>query len=405
MEETTSGYHVANNGDVEHSVLSAAQSNYRKGNYKEALKLFLDATSMSVNPDLFVDIGNCYYMLDNQHDALVYWNKAIEIDSKNSKAYANLGNLHYKNKDVEKAISLWLVALISKPEDANTCLNLAIAFNEKSMRFESIKYFEKYLKYEEDKNSSKYYKIRDNIIHCLDTANKYLSLGVQLQNEGDNKKAAACYFKSLATYPNLVATNQNLGSVFYQDKNYELAIKYWKIVTHLNRDKSKIYSNIAVAYDMLESFDYAYCYYFRYLNYIASGTEEASKVNQRFFKIKLLLNKSSNIADVHLELAKEYLANNQFEDAIDEFHNYAILKPEEEDNYKDLIKKLESYLNPEREIIANCFDIGDILISNGDYSSAKQYFARILRLSSPELLEYTKARAKYSKCEKSIVES
>ena len=139
-------YHVQDNSDVEGSAIIAARKHYAKGNYQEALKLFLSSVHLNSGADFYTDIGNCYYMLNNQKEAIEYWNRAIEFNPKNSNAYANLGNLYYKNSQVEKAISFWLVALISKPEDSQTCLNLAIAFNEKTMRFESIKYFEKYLK-------------------------------------------------------------------------------------------------------------------------------------------------------------------------------------------------------------------------------------------------------------------
>lgn len=399
-EQITGKYHVQDNSDFEGSVIEAAKDHYLKGNYKEALNLLLDATHKISNSDIYVDIGNCYYKLDEQREALEYWNKAIALDSKNSKPYANIGNLHYKNGEVEMAISFWLVALVSKPEDAKTCLNLAIAFDQKNMRFESIKYFEKYLKYEENKSSAEYINVKNKIQHCFNVANQYLEFGVRFQSEGEDKKAAACYFKSLANYPNLSKTNLNLGSIFFSDKNLELSIKYWKAALHIDRHYDKIYSNLAISYDLMKEFDYAYAYYHQYMNYVIGNKDEYYKVNRRLLKIKPYLNNHPELTEKHLEFAQEHIAKSEFDDAIDEFKIYSILKPEENQKYKDTIKKLESYLYPEIEIISTCFEKGNELILENKYSEAKHYFFRIMKLSSPQYLEFSKARAKYSQCEK-----
>lgn len=403
--QDTGKYHVQDNSDVEGSAISAAKKNYAQGNYNEALKLLLDALTTNTNPDTYVDIGSCYYMLGNYQDAIDYWNKAINIDPKNSKAYSNIGNLHYKTGQTEKAISFWLAALISTPEDGNTSLNLAIAFNEKDMRFESIKYFEKYIKYATDKHSNDYNNVRVKIQHCYNVANQYLELGVKLQTENDDKKAAACYFKALANYPNLSKANLNLGSIFFSDKNLDLAIKYWKTASHIDPNYDKIYSNIAISYDLKKQFDYAYCYYYRYMNYVISNKEEYDKVNRRLLKIKPYLNTHAELIPLHLKKAEEHLSKSEIYDAIDEFKNYSLLNPDEKQKYKDIIEKLEYYINPETSIIANCFDKGNKLINEGKYSEAKPYFARIMKLSSPKLLEFSKARAKFSQCEKAELET
>ncbi len=399
-EKNTIEYHVQDNSDIEGSVVSAATKQYSQGNYREALRLLIDASHKEAASDIFVDIGSCHYMLNENREALDNWNKAIEMDKKNFKPYTNMGNLYYKNGQIEMAISFWLVALISKPEDATTNLNLAIAFNQKGMRFESIKYFERYIKYSEDRSSEQYMKVKSKITHCFSVANQYLTLGAQFQSEEQNKKAAACYFKSLANYPNLSKTNLNLGSIFFSDKNLELAIKYWKAASHIDSNYDKIYSNLAISYDLLKQFDYAYCYYYQYMNFVMGNKEEYYKANRRLLKIKPYLNEHPELINIHLERAQEHLANSQFYDAIDEFRSYTILKPEEHAAYKDVIKNLESYLNPEISIIASCFEIGNSLINEGRYAEAKPYFFRIMKLSSPQYLEFSKARAKYSQCEK-----
>lgn len=393
-------YHIHNNSNVGGDIITAAKNKYNQGDYHEALRLLLDSISTNTEPQVYVDIGSCYYKLKKFQEALEYWNRAVDIDPGNSTAYANMGNLYYFNRQVEKAISLWLVALISRPEDATTSLNLAIAYNEKDMRFESIKYFERYLKYCEDKDTEEYRKVKEKIQHCFFVANEYLTVGAGLHNEGKEEKAAACYFKSLANYPNLSKTNLNLGSIFFSDKNLDLAIKYWKVACHLDRNYAKTYSNLAISYDLKREFDYAYCYYYMYMDYVMGDKEEYYKANNRLVKIKPFVNDHPELIEVHLQRAEEHIANSEIDDAIDEFKIYSILNPAEHTKYKDIIQKLESYLNPELQIIASCFEKGNALMLQGDYGQAKHYFFRIMKLSSPQYLEFTKARAKYAQCEK-----
>lgn len=397
-------YHIQNNSDIESSFFSAARKHYSEGNYREALKILLDNINLNADSETYLDIGNCYYMLNDYKEALEYWNRSIELNPKNSKAFSNIGNLHYKGGNIEQAISFWLVALISRPEDSQTCLNLAIAFNQKMMRFESIKYFEKYIKYSDDKSSAEYMKIKAKVQHCFDVANKYLMLGAQLQAEEQDKKAASCYFKSLANYPNLSKTNMNLGSIFFTNKNLDLAVKYWTIASHIDPNYGKIYANLAISYDLMKKFDYAYCYYYRYMNFIMGDKDEYYKTNQRLLKIKPYLNKHPETIKKHLDLANEHLSHSRFYEAIDEYKNYSILNPEETQKYKDIIKKMESYLSPEISIIESCFEIGNQLVNEGRFAEAKPYFFRVMKLSSPQYLEFSKARAKYSHCERAETE-
>ena len=98
-------------------------------------------------------------------------------------------------------------------------------------------------------------------------------------------------------------------------------------------------------------------------------------------------------------LAQQHVANSEIYEAIDEFKIYTILKPEAKSEYKEVISKLKSYINPEANIIAACQEEGDKLLSKSDYKNAKYYFARIMKLSYPNTMDFTRAKAKYMKCE------
>lgn len=391
---------MEDNSDLPVKTLAAARNAYKEGKYSEALNLYSGLIHKVLDADIYIEIGSCYYKLNSPKEALEYWEKATKLDPKKDKAYANIGKLYYRGGEIDRAISYWLIAIILRPEDAQTCLNLAVAFDKKEMRFEAIHYFEKYIKYEVNKANYEYIKIKTNISSCFDVANNYLTLGAQLQSQNENEKAANCYFKALANYPNLSKINMNLGSIFYSDKNYELAAKYWLNACHIDPSYDKVYSNLAITYDLLEEFDYAYAYYNMYMNFIVSNKDEYYKVNRRVVKLKAYLQNHNELVEKHLIKAKQHVLNAEIYQAIDEYKIYTILKPETKSEYMDIIAKLQSYINPEANIIKECFDEGERLLSAGNYKDAKPLFARVMKLSSQRFLEFSKAKAKYSKCEK-----
>lgn len=399
-DKNTFEYHVQDNSDVEGSVMAAVQKHYAKRDYGEALKLLLGISNTNASADLYINIGNCYFKLERNNEAFEYWSKAIDLDPKNAAAYSNMGNLYYKTGQTEKAISFWLAALVSRPEDAATSLNLAIAYNSKSMKLESIKYFERYLKYAEDKDSADYNQVKNSISSNYYMANEYLNHGMNLHDQNDSNKAKACYLKAIESYPTLIQAHVNIGSIYYAEHDMESAIKHWKIASHLDPKQAKSFSNLAIAHDMMKQFDYAYCYYYLYMNYVVNDREEYYKANRRLLKLKPYINENSYLIEPHLEKANEYLSRNRIYDAIDEFKNYTILSPENQDGNKELIKKLESYLNPELDIIKTCLEKGNSLFNVGKFSEAKMYFYRVMLLSSPEYSEYAKARSKFSQCER-----
>lgn len=398
--KNTLGYHFQDNSDIEGTALSSARKQYDAGDYITAIKILKNILHQTTNSQVYVELGNSYFKLGDYREALDYWTKATNLNSKDAIAYSNIGNLYYKNREIDKAIPYWMVSLVIRPEDGDTCLNLAVAFNEKKMRSESIKYFEKYLKYTEDKSSIEYSDVKDKIQTCYEIANECLIEGVNHHSENNLKKAAGYYFKAIANYPNLSKANLNLGSIFFSEGDYQLALKYWKNAAHIDPKYDKIYSNIAIAHDMLSEFDYAYCYYDRYMNFLINNKEEYYKINTRKSKLKPYINKHPDLIENHVNFAQRHIESNEFYDAIDEFKNYAILNPSGKDKYKDLVAKLESYLNPEAPIIKYCFEMGNELLGRQNPTDAKPYFFRAMRLSSPQDLEFNKAKALYSRCEK-----
>jgi len=64
---------------------------YQNFNFSQALDNFLLAENVGIkNPDLYYNIGNSYYMLNNKPMAIVYYKRALQQDSSHKAAQNNL---------------------------------------------------------------------------------------------------------------------------------------------------------------------------------------------------------------------------------------------------------------------------------------------------------------------------
>ena len=400
MPDIDTGTHIiSSNKNTTEDLAITAKKFYDEENYEQALKIYSDMLLYSTDSDLYVKMGNCFEKMNKSATAIEYWEKAIEVDSMNSNAFITLGNYYYKKNKLEKAISYWIASLNSMPEEPTSNLNLAVAYTMKGFHTEAFLYYDRYLKFAQDKTSEKYLSIKTKLDKNKKLGNDYLKLGVQYQSLGDNISAYKCYIRASKYCPIYSKIHLNLGSLYYMDKNYEEAIKYWTNALYLDPHYPKIINNLAISYDMLKKFDYAYCYYTRYSKYIANQALELEKITTRCNKIKPLLNANPYLITNHLELAKEAFAECNYFKALNEFKNYVILEPKEQISYMDLIIKIENYLFPDKKIIENCIKQGrKIMEQDEDFEKAKPYFARVMVIANQNTPEYNEAKSKLAIC-------
>lgn len=393
----SAGFYRADNSNTHQDTLNSALEMYKKGDYEVALRMYKDLSNYYTSPSLYLELGNCYYKLGKNKYALEYWKKVLELDNINKSAYSNLGNLYYKTGNVSLAIENWLTALTIEPDDAKINLNLAIVYTDNNMKSEAIRYYEKYLKYEQSK-SDEYNLIENKIRSYKEAANNYLKEGAEFQKTSNFKAALDCYIKALANYPNYSKTNFNLGSLFFMDHNYKQAVKYWLKSYFIDDSYPKTMLNLAISYDCGRQFDYAYCFYVRYTDYIVDNKDEFSKVSNRMNQIKLHLNKNPYLIDKHLEKASTLYTNNNFYHARLEYQNYIMLKPEDRKIYMPLIQKINYYLNPEKKVIEELAIKANTLVEKEKFAEASLLYDKAVRLCDENSIEYSHLKAKYTMC-------
>lgn len=399
MTEINTETHIINNNeDTESDLEQVAQRLYDEKKYDQALKIYSDMLLYSSNSDIYVKMGNCFENQGKIETAIEYWQKAADIDPLNFNAYINLGNYYFQKNKIEKAITYWIASLLSMPEEPTSNLNLAIAYTMKEMPIEANIYFEKYLKYAQDKTCTKYKEVSTVIEKNKKLANDYLKLGVQYQSNGDNLSALKCYKRAMQYFPIFSKIHLNLGSLYFQDKKYDEAVTHWTHAEYIDPNYPKTLCNMAISYDMLKKYDYAYCYYTKYANLIIKEILEYEKVASRCYRLKPIIASNPYWITNHLEIAQKAMNNCEFRKAINEFKNYLILNPDDQEIYADLVKKLENYINPEKNVIKMCQEQGKLCIGKNDYKGAKAYYARILVLSEHGTIEYNEAKRRLEIC-------
>ena len=253
-------------------------------NYKEADKALTDTKNnldihnfinnySLIENDLYKDSGyyfnkacNFYYK-GKCKEAIVYYNKAIELDPNNSAAYNNRGNakkdlVQYEEalKDYNKAIEL----------DHN---NSAAYYNRGSLKInleeykEAIKDFNKAI--ELDHNYLYAYNNRGNVKYKLGQYEEaikdynraieldnndsiaYYNIGLSKANLGQYEEAIKNYNKAIELEPNFSMTYNNRGVAKENLKKYEEALKDYEKALELDPNNDIARENIKNIKDTL----------------------------------------------------------------------------------------------------------------------------------------------------------
>lgn len=389
------GYSVEDNSDIEQSVIDAARKHFKDGNYDSAIKLYLGLLKTSASARLYFDVGLCYYKKSDYDTAIEYLTMASNLDIRNSSAYSYMGNCYFRKLDAKNAIENWTIARSISPKDEFVCLNLAMAYFVKGMSYESVFYYSKYLKYSMNKATAQYESVQKNMNELFETANDYYIQGNRARSRSEGILAEKNYRLAIKKYPVISDYSFALANLYYDIKNYQQAILYYKMSLreHSLREK-EIIIKLAECYEKINDYGRAYCFYNRYVRYSISSQSEYLDITKKMSTLKRLLDKS--VVDITEEIAKQYYSNNEYYDALLEYENCIILNPENVSEYSDNIKRLKSFVNPESIVMQKYLEKGKELFLQGERASANKYFTEVLHLANPKSDEYRLAMSKIS---------
>lgn len=167
-------------------------------------------------------------LFNNQQydEAIVNFQKALELNPNLLHAYNYLGNAFQEKKQFDKSITYYQQAIQINPTDPTAYINLGIVFQNTKQHEKAIKYFEAAL------------QLNPNLYQAYDY------MGLSLNIEGNIEKTIGSYQSSLLINPNSEMTLVNLGNLIAKQGKLDEAEKFIKRALQINPNNfitNKIY--------------------------------------------------------------------------------------------------------------------------------------------------------------------
>ncbi len=195
-------------------------------------------------------------VLISKHD------RAVDANPKNATAYFERGNLYFKLKRYDEAISDYARAIELKPELSEDC--------QKNLPSDFYQRVEKYLKdanvYTERGKAHLKQENYDEAIRDFNQAvavikancaEAYNNLGIAHYKAGKYNEAIQDFSESVKLKPDYAEAYNNRGDTYYSKKNYEQAIEDYTAAVMHNPKFFEAYNNLGLAHYNSEKYDLA----------------------------------------------------------------------------------------------------------------------------------------------------
>ncbi len=207
---------------------------------EKATLLYQDNKTLPIIPNL---IGASFAGKNNHKNAINFYNKALDLDQKNTEILNNIGKSQIAIKLYKDAIITFKKSLDIDNNNYDTFFNLGLIYF-------NIRDFEKSLKYYFD--SIKLNKKIDKI---------HYNIGITLSAIGRNKDAKNSFLETLKLNPKHTKALNNLGLQYINDNKNDLALYYLKEAINLNPSYAKAYNNLGALYLQKKDFKLALKYF------------------------------------------------------------------------------------------------------------------------------------------------
>lgn len=354
------------------------------------------------NAEAYVNVGNIYHKRGDKETAANFWRYAIKINPNIEKAYLNLGNYCYEQGETDQAISYWLVLQSIQPMDETVLYNLGIGYEKKNDLFMANFYYKKYLERATfDRGSAKYEKIVKRNWNIKKKASHNFRVGLKCQKNKEFLQALKAYLAIIKGCPDHIKANLNAGSICFMYEKYEDAIQCWNRAFLVEPYNQKNTANLAIAYDKLEQFSYAYCFYKRFLDFqVDEKSFEKIKIEERMVEVEKLLGDKNAYYSSHYSKAESFAQQKNYLNALVEYENCSLLKPDSEDLMKKL-DVLKATMFPEDILALRYMDTGKQALARLEVSAAIHCFKTAYEFN-PHGAHVAELKEKMYRCAKII---
>ncbi len=151
-----------NNADAYYFIGAIYNFRHNQAKAIEYLKKARDAASHEA--DTHYRLAKAFHNADMVENAMLEYQRALEIKPAYTKALNEIGWIHYNRGDPDKAISAWKNTLKINNSDRDAVYNIAKAYNDLALnaaksgnRAEAIKYWKKVISINPGNKAAKYY--------------------------------------------------------------------------------------------------------------------------------------------------------------------------------------------------------------------------------------------------------
>lgn len=181
-----------------------------------------------------------YYKEKEYDQAISIYEQLIKKSPVVSDAYNGLGaTLKASNKDIKKAIRLYLRAIQLDPLNGYIYNNLANAYKQIGKNKDAI--LAAYDALRTDRKNSDFYN----------------NLGMHLERVKDYTKAMEAYKNAINVDPKNTKALNNLGVLLYQTKRYEESANIFQLALDIDPEYVQVYSNMGAALNKATKYDEA----------------------------------------------------------------------------------------------------------------------------------------------------
>ncbi len=200
---------------------------FSKNDFNEALRLYLQAESLRpLDPNVNFSIGECFRKLRNDSAAVGYFQKAMKLDSTESKYPAQLGYAYFSLKQYDSSVVAYKRAIAIDNENPQYWLNLALVYQRMDSTENVVDAFEMAV------FASRPDKIADI----------YSQLASYQFRRGDYRAAAKAYARVLQFNPDYAPAQFYLGMSYDELKNYQDAVRHFQAYLKLTEGDTTVAS-------------------------------------------------------------------------------------------------------------------------------------------------------------------
>ena len=189
-------------------------------------------TTIRRNPNCsmgYINLGLAYFHQGRLDEAILQYQKVLQISPDEADAYNNLGNTFLQQGRVDEAIAHFQKALAIKPDYADAHNNLGSALLQQGRLDEAVAHYQKAL-----------------AVEPYD-ADVHVNLGNSLLQQGRTDEAVSHYQKALAIKPDYAEAHNNLGNVFLQQGRLDEAVAHYQKALAIKPDNADIHVNLGNA--------------------------------------------------------------------------------------------------------------------------------------------------------------